>query len=671
MRRKEGGIIAYPPRMFEEISAWVTAQYATWVATKARRVIRVLKEGLKEKKEEKKEAEARLAEAKKSGDPKAVQRAKRDLDYAKEVIQATLNDIKGSEKILALAKKDGAKGRGAKKRKKQFPLDLTGMPKNYPIDLLSKGFSKITVTVEFTGVLSSSKSIGGSWNDNTRHLRVLLHGTPPQNRYTYIFYIRKMETTLKHELRHMVQHLFFIFEAGLMEKKFVERGIKWEDLSPKEQERIRQSIVRGLPKEHDPGTHKRLQKEVAKAPGNVAYFLEPREFFTWIGNAERDFLQTVRENRKEFFRQRDPDYDPKPTREEFDRFVGNPRPVKARRGPLRYVGDPIGTHPFFEALWEYDKPRWRRAVKEVWKRVQNKVVMPQAKLPKASRVASLYLAKRFTPESWAKYKKKHPGAEAKHHEIVKPEKGKEDGKGGKLKPAKSVREKLDRVLQSVKGVSKSVAKSIRNAPKNVQKFVVDKDYRDKVTKAAAKAAKEAPGKIKQAVLDSGKSELKAIFKETPKILASLVKEQRAPTRAEAKTLYGVGVYVAGTVLAMSGAGGAGVLLAGARAFGHSLGLHIGIKAINRLADEGFLAYEAVESAAQAGGMADALPLNTGDLPGLNQIWDAVSTVVTGAEKKSEPTMERMVERLIEIVTDELEKGLSDEDIAEILKEEQP
>lgn len=317
--------------------------------------------------------------------------------------------------------------------------------------------------------------------------------------------------------------------------------------------------------------------------------------------------------------------------------------------------------------------------------VTTKVEVPWA-APRASKVAAryraretarLYVAKKFTPESWAAYKKKHPKADVRRHEIVKPGKGKpEKGKPGKSAP---VRKKLDRVIQSISGVSKAVVKSLREAPKKVQKFVVDKDYRDQVTKAAAKAAKSSPGKLKKSIIQSGKSELKAIFKEAPSILGKLAKEKRPPTKEEAKTLYGVGVYVAGTILAMSGAASAGsghgaaavALMSGAKAFGHSLSLHIGIKAMNRLADEGFLAYEATESGAQAAGLADALPVNTGDLPGLGQVWDAVGKLVTGDEKKPEPTLDRMVERLVEIVGDELEKGISDEEMVKVLKEEQP
>ena len=290
----------------------------------------------------------------------------------------------------------------------------------------------------------------------------------------------------------------------------------------------------------------------------------------------------------------------------------------------------------------------------------------------ARQVARFYTARQFTPESWATYKQKHPGAKEQDHQISKAQgKSPKDKGPSKLPPARTVREKLDRVIQSVSGVSAAVVKALRAAPEKVQQFVTDEKYRSEVTSAIAKAAKAAPGKLKKQILASGKSELKAIFSDTPRILASLALERRRPTKAEAKTLYGVSVYVAGTILAMQGdAGAAGAVLMGAKAFGHSLGLHVGIKAMNRVADEGFLGYEAVESGATGAGIANALPVNTSDLPGLNHIWDAVTSLVA-AEKKPAPTLDKMVERLIAVVTEEFERGLTDGDIIEILKGDQP
>lgn len=1202
---RTAGILAYPPKMQQEILAWVKSLYATWAATRARVEIKGYKEEIREFKEELKEATT-----------------PREVAKLNDRIELWQEGIDRSSKVLKVAIQDGAKGRGRKKSQRDFVTNLEGMPKNYPIEQLQREIPKIRVGVEFTGQPAPrGRALHGQWNGNTKKLRILLHGRAPDQVFKYREAARTMDTIIQHELRHMVQQMFFQFEAELMTQKILERGKSWEDLSPREQEHIRKSISRGSPKEYEVGSFA-LYEDI---PKDLQYYLRPQEFFTWLGQSEGMFLDEVRSSRVV-----SGGGDPRPTKKEFDQFVGNPRPIKSK-GRIFRPGDPIATHPFFATLWEYDRKRWQRAVRELWKRVQNKLVLPPTKLPPTKRVASryltarmaervarrylvarvpmgqllrdfvdgwdrvneeiddklldfdvtradflagrlkgmdeydirtlarrltsigkiwwprmlraaklwvdyllltkaiprgqakkfelaarpfaaarrsprdvvawmeknkrnyqyltaaakwpdkvengagvedvftigpfkvhntvqetgeklsetkkvieygakhlrgsripglaktlygdvfivgrlaqprtlawysrsddklylrphlkvgkgelhnflhelghrywgkfmsrdakskwatrhflmkhgyagfgpqevsedlpeigkplpipmkgmkrggppvvtkidpafihvlheatgreakilkteyfkflrgqakraqfptpyaskdaeehfcealamylmgaladphkaafdavvirgkdapgmparvarmylaerygpseqlteavryrvkanpkgivvaayvgrqkvghvvafwslsakacakdveqlrekypdvdsvlvvdkayldepmqgkgvgramyeammgegykrkgaflfvptecwigsgtspqakrvwislgrkypssgrvvavlraprlpsttrvarMYLAKRFTPEAWKEYKRKHPKADPKRHEIVRPEKKEAP------KPKKTVRQKLDHVLSGVKGLSKSVARSVREAPEKVQRFIVDDKYRDEVTKAAAKAIKEAPGKLKRAVIQSGKAELKAIFKETPRILATLVKERRAPTKEEAKTLYGVGVYVAGTILAMTTGGPAGgalgrAAMAGAKAFGHSLSLHIGIKAMNRFADEGFLAYEAAESIAQAGGISAVLPVSTSDLPGLGQIWDAVSTVITASDEKLEPTMDNMIEQLIKIIGEELEKGLTDDEIVKILKEERP
>jgi hypothetical protein len=284
-----------------------------------------------------------------------------------------------------------------------------------------------------------------------------------------------------------------------------------------------------------------------------------------------------------------------------------------------------------------------------------------------SKVASRYIekvAREFTEEEWKAHKEKHPGADAKNHTIKKTEdKGKKDDE-----PKSSLKDKIKAVLAQAKGASKAMVKAIQDAPEKVQKFVSDKEYRDQTMRQAAKTIKAAPGKIKEAVKESAKSELKAIFVETPKILGTLAKERRLPTKSEAKTLYGVGVYVAGTALALSGGTPMAAALGGAKAFGHSLGLHIGIKAASKYADETFLAYEAVESAATGAGIADALPLATGDIPGLNQVLDGMSRLLGASEKSEAHDMDDLLDKLIENVADVLEGGMSDEEMKKVLEE---
>jgi orotate phosphoribosyltransferase len=94
------------------------------------------------------------------------------------------------------------------------------------------------------------------------------------------------------------------------------------------------------------------------------------------------------------------------------------------------------------------------------------------------------------------------------------------------------------------------------------------------------------------------------------------KKARKLTPTEMHTLYGVGVYAAGTALSFSGAM---PLLAAGKAFAHSITLHAMFKAASTIMDEVFLGAEAVESVAIAKGV--AAPVGTGDIPGLGHLID--------------------------------------------------
>jgi hypothetical protein len=276
--------------------------------------------------------------------------------------------------------------------------------------------------------------------------------------------------------------------------------------------------------------------------------------------------------------------------------------------------------------------------------------------------------------------------------------------------------KLKGFLSKIKGASKAMVTAVKSAPAATQKMMTDPVYRKEQTKAAAKALKALNQKggeaVVKAVWGAMKSEAGGVFKETPKIMFDLAKDNakgaaafaklpkeeqtkenfaslmRKPTKDEVKTIYGSAVYAGGIALAMAGgpagAGIAGLAAAGASAFAHSFTLHVGIKAVGSMLDDGFLGYEAAEtvagSAAELGAesMSGLLP-SSGALYGFSP-WSAiqggldvvkeVGSMVLGAEesKDEDKVMQDFITKLTGAMADALDKGISDEDMQNILAE---
>ena len=255
---------------------------------------------------------------------------------------------------------------------------------------------------------------------------------------------------------------------------------------------------------------------------------------------------------------------------------------------------------------------------------------------------------------------------------------------------KSISQKLNSFLGSIKGVSKKMAKSIKDLPENTQKFVSDPEYRSKQSKEAGKSIQKNAKKLAKSAWEGLKAESHATFIETPKIVATLAKEGRKPTKDEVKTLYGSAVYVAGMGLAAApvtaGIFSAAGAAAGASAFAHSFSLHVGVKAMSfmfsdpkALADDGFLGYEAVESVAGVGSnvglssmktMADSLP-SSGALYDFSpfQLLKEVGSLVLASEKgdPEEKEAQGFMEALTGAVGKVVEEGFSEEDMKKIIQ----
>ncbi len=150
------------------------------------------------------------------------------------------------------------------------------------------------------------------------------------------------------------------------------------------------------------------------------------------------------------------------------------------------------------------------------------------------------------------------------------------------------------------------------------------------------------------------------------------RKARMINKSELHTLYGVGVYAAGTALAFSGATPLVATGAAAKAFGHSITLHATFKAVHTVVDELFLGIEAAESATMAGGLSASF--GTGDIPGLNHIFDGLSSVASavtklGAEGPSTDEDKFLHDFMQKVYAEagKVYETLSDEDIEAVMK----
>ena len=107
-------------------------------------------------------------------------------------------------------------------------------------------------------------------------------------------------------------------------------------------------------------------------------------------------------------------------------------------------------------------------------------------------------------------------------------------------------------------------------------------------------------------------------------------------------LYSASVYVAGVVLTAVTSGAA---IAAVSAFSKSFAMHVGIKAVHAMLDEGFLGFEAVET-------------------GLEFLK---SIVASDKEPTEEEAQDMLLKALLTHTLKQFEKGISDKDMTSILK----
>ena len=263
-------------------------------------------------------------------------------------------------------------------------------------------------------------------------------------------------------------------------------------------------------------------------------------------------------------------------------------------------------------------------------------------------------AREFTPREWKTYQKKHPGADIANHTIRKPhesrkvkerqlrrEKKREDEKN-KDSLLHDIKKSLTKDLGAVlAGGTKAIVDEVKKSPKVAKEFLTDEKARNKMLKGWVQKIKSAPGKLAKTIYDSAVVEV-GEFKHAAKAVKKIIKKEKL-TLKDKHAMYAVGVYAAGLTLAAVTTGSS---LLATGAFGKSFGTHVAIKAAHALFDEGFLAFEGIETALHGG----------------EKLLHFMSHLAADEDKDGQLLVQAMTGAVLSV----LNKGISDEDIKKIM-----
>lgn len=216
-----------------------------------------------------------------------------------------------------------------------------------------------------------------------------------------------------------------------------------------------------------------------------------------------------------------------------------------------------------------------------------------------------------------------------------------------------VKEVFTKFMSKLKGAPAASVDFVKNAPSNVKKFVVDKDHRKGVMSSASKSMAESAKKIPELLKKATKEEYEEIKTGVGAVKKLFKKPPEKLTKHDKKALYAVGAYVASTAVAAA-TGGAALAAGG---FGKAFLKHVGMKAVHHLLDNGFTHFEVAEAGAHGLHTLMHHLASTEDQTFLRLAGDGDETEMS----------EAVLAYVHAAVQDVMEKGLSDDDMAEVVK----
>jgi len=251
------------------------------------------------------------------------------------------------------------------------PLDLTGVPDHYPKKKMMAVMPSVPVEIH----LARSTSPGGTWTPrpkNARKITLYIHNLYSPSEVT------RLRGTLRHELRHMMQTLMgeALGLRGLDQGGGIPRG-GWVEAASRLQadyDRINNQRKK-LGKRAPQRASMDAEANVLKAKYGGAYFLDPTEYFTHLGNA-RDALLGGRQSGGEALFG-----NPKAgliSDAVFEQVTGLRQPADLSRLTYNapYIEIRGGTYPLFFWLKRYAPDLYRKAVGDLraWASAHNEVV---------------------------------------------------------------------------------------------------------------------------------------------------------------------------------------------------------------------------------------------------------------------------------------------------------
>jgi hypothetical protein len=246
--------------------------------------------------------------------------------------------------------------------------------------------------------------------------------------------------------------------------------------------------------------------------------------------------------------------------------------------------------------------------------------------------------------------KKQEGAPA--DKAPAQDKAKGDGGSKAQAPKKSWKDTFSTFLQSAKGIPATMGKALKSAGKEVQQIVVDPEYRRDALYKMGETIKKSPGKVSKQIHKAAKKEMKELKHAAHALGKVLRKPPHKWTSEDKHAVYAAAVYVAGAAIA----GSTGGALAAAGILGQSFAKHVAIKALHDILDKGFLHFEAGEAGVH----------------GIGHIIEHLSHVAGDEEGEvsEDPALEKkLIDYLTVAVGHVLAKGISNEEMQKILKDE--
>lgn len=228
----------------------------------------------------------------------------------------------------------------------------------------------------------------------------------------------------------------------------------------------------------------------------------------------------------------------------------------------------------------------------------------------------------------------------------------------------AVESKLQGLFRKVKGVSSGMLDAVKKAPAEVGKLIVDQEHRAKALTGIASGLRKAPEKTIKKILSSTKSELHEI-KHAGKATVKLLKQgPKALDKKDLSAMYATGGYVAGALLAAVPPGG---LLMASGAIGKAFALHVGLKAVNHALDN--LAVHAENLHAGQHIVHHLMHVFASKDPDVRML--ARRVLAADAKEDEDEMQEALIAYIMAHTAKQLEDGITDEDMEQILQEKKP